>query len=193
MTTWFTSDHHFGHRNIIDYCDRPFDSVEEMTEVMIERWNSRVGTGDIVYYGGDFSMGARRGVDLGVILERLNGVKVLMPGNHDECFKMRKKWEKWAGVYILSGFDSIIESFWADIELQGVPFRLSHFPYGEEDSSEVARFVECRPPDDGGWLICGHIHEKWKIKDRMINMGVDVWDFYPVSEEEILEVVRSHS
>lgn len=55
MTIWFTSDHHFGHDNIVDYASRPF-SVEEQDGIMIERWNSVVGPNDIVHHLGDFSL-----------------------------------------------------------------------------------------------------------------------------------------
>ena len=48
MTIWFTSDHHFGHENIIKYCDRPFNSVGHMNAAMIEAWNGAVAPGDTV-------------------------------------------------------------------------------------------------------------------------------------------------
>ncbi|WP_258934193.1 hypothetical protein [Nesterenkonia pannonica] len=49
MTTFFTSDHHFGHANIIRYCDRPFADVAEMDEAMIDRWNETVSPDDEVW------------------------------------------------------------------------------------------------------------------------------------------------
>jgi len=57
---WFTSDTHFNHRNIIGYAQRPFESVEEMNEVMIERWNASVRGEDTIYHLGDFSFGGGR-------------------------------------------------------------------------------------------------------------------------------------
>lgn len=79
--TWFTSDHHFGHKNILEYekDHRPFSTVEEMNEVLIERWNSVVNSKDVVYHLGDFAFG-KRNVQ---IAERLNGKKRLIMGNHD--------------------------------------------------------------------------------------------------------------
>ena len=56
---YFTSDHHFWHTNIIQYCNRPFVSIEEMNEVLIQNWNDLVLPEDEVYYLGDFSMAAR--------------------------------------------------------------------------------------------------------------------------------------
>jgi calcineurin-like phosphoesterase family protein len=52
--TWFTADFHLGHKNIIRYCKRPFDTVEEMDRIIIERLNSLVKTNDILYFLGDF-------------------------------------------------------------------------------------------------------------------------------------------
>ena len=53
---WFTSDWHFGHRNVIDYCNRPFSSVEEMNDKLVELWNNTIKPEDEVWFLGDFSM-----------------------------------------------------------------------------------------------------------------------------------------
>ena len=55
MVYWFTSDTHFGHKNIIEYCKRPFSSVEQMNEMLIKKWNNKVKVDDIVFHLGDFS------------------------------------------------------------------------------------------------------------------------------------------
>ena len=79
---YFTSDTHFGHENIIKWCRRPYSSVEEMNEKLIENWNSVVGPDDIVFHLGDFAFG---GSGLWKeVLSRLNGKKYLIIGNHDE-------------------------------------------------------------------------------------------------------------
>lgn len=57
MTTWLTSDTHFGHENIIRYCSRSYASLREMDYDMARRWNERVGPADLVYHLGDFAMG----------------------------------------------------------------------------------------------------------------------------------------
>lgn len=79
--TWFISDTHFGHKNILEYEKeyRPFNSVEEMNECIIDRWNSVVNVNDIVYHLGDFAFG-RHNIQ---IAERLKGKKKLILGNHD--------------------------------------------------------------------------------------------------------------
>jgi calcineurin-like phosphoesterase family protein len=81
IETWFISDTHFGHKNILEYEPeaRPFESLQQMHEVMIERWNSVVKPKDIVYHLGDFAFG-RRNIS---IASRLNGKKRLVMGNHD--------------------------------------------------------------------------------------------------------------
>lgn len=81
INTFFTSDHHFGHKNILEYEKeyRPFSSLEEMHEVMIERWNNVVRNNDIVYHLGDFCFG-RNNIE---IASRLNGKKRIILGNHD--------------------------------------------------------------------------------------------------------------
>ena len=58
---------------------------------------------------------------------------------------------------------------------------LCHFPY-YGDSHGKDRYTGNRPDDEGGWLICGHVHDAWKYRDRMINIGVDVNDYMPVPE-----------
>lgn len=81
INTWFISDTHFGHTNILEYEKeaRPFDSVEEMNEKIIENWNKTVNKKDVIYHLGDFAFG-KHNVD---IAERLNGRKKLVLGNHD--------------------------------------------------------------------------------------------------------------
>lgn len=83
METWITSDLHIGHANIMKYCpkSRPFTSVEEMNETIVSNWNDSVRSNDTVYILGDVAFGpAKEAVS---ILDRLNGKKILIVGNHD--------------------------------------------------------------------------------------------------------------
>ena len=74
-------DCHFGHKNIIRYCNRPFKDVDDMTEKLIKLWNNVVGNNDIVYVVGDFALcGKQKIIEIG---QRLNGRKRLIMGNHD--------------------------------------------------------------------------------------------------------------
>ena len=82
---WFTSDLHLGHRAAINMCGRPFENVEEMNEILIRNFNSCVKKNDTVYILGDFSFASPE--ETRKILEKLNGKKHLIIGNHDKSCK----------------------------------------------------------------------------------------------------------
>jgi len=81
---FFTADTHFGHANIIKYCNRPFRNVFEMDDVLIDNWNSKVGVNDIVYHLGDFCMGNEK-----KYLEALHGKIIFIEGSHDKWMNSR--------------------------------------------------------------------------------------------------------
>lgn len=85
MKIFITADHHFHHKNIIEYCNRPFKTVEEMDKVMIEKWNKKVGKDGLVIHLGDFALGTKEQVK--ETREKLNGTIVLIKGNHDKAIK----------------------------------------------------------------------------------------------------------
>lgn len=70
--------------------------------------------------------------------------------------------------------------------------KLCHLPYGEM-TSNGDKYIKWRPDDNGSWLLCGHVHDKWKTKHKMINVGVDVWNFQPVSTTEIIRIISGNS
>lgn len=78
---FFTSDTHFGHKAVIDYCKRPFATVEEMNAELIRRWNVVVKPGDTVFHLGDFAFLGSAATK--AIIAQLNGEIVLIRGNHD--------------------------------------------------------------------------------------------------------------
>ena len=84
MTTYFTADQHFGHDNIIRYCDRPYHSVGEMNAALVANWNALVGPADTVHVLGDVAMGRRE--ESLPLVGSLAGRKILYPGNHDRCW-----------------------------------------------------------------------------------------------------------
>lgn len=188
---YFTSDHHFGHKNIIKYCKRPFDGVMEMNEEMAKRWNDIVKPKDEVIYLGDFSLST---YEMDIWLNRLNGTKELIVGNHDTCFKSKRGNIR---KYLQAGWKSITHEKHTYITLPDnhkIAVKLCHFPYRMEPEEQSKRndmfsYAQNRPKDRGLILLCGHIHEKWKVKDKMINVGVDQWKFYPVSEQEIAKLI----
>jgi len=87
------ADLHFGGENIIRYENRPFSSVEEMTQVLIDNWNAVVTEEDTVFVLGDFSTGQSKEQDAS-ILKRLKGRKILVMGNHDT----HRTPEEWRGI-----------------------------------------------------------------------------------------------
>src|SRR3989304_4532564 len=80
---YFTSDHHFGHKNIIKYCNRPFDTIDDMDNYFIYIWNNTVKEGDTIYYLGDFTF--KNKPDL--YLSKLNGLILFIPGGYDRWIK----------------------------------------------------------------------------------------------------------
>lgn len=174
---FFTADLHFGHKNVIPYCSRPFADRDAMTAGLIERWNQRVSKDDTTYILGDLSFyGTGRTRD---ILAQLNGEKVLIRGNHDDV----KTDEKAKALGMLSVSDSMTCAIGDEI------FNMCHYPY-EGDSTEVERFLERRIKDDGRWLLHGHVHREWQVRGRQINVGVDVWEWAPLSEMDILSIIQ---
>jgi calcineurin-like phosphoesterase family protein len=199
---FFTSDPHFWHARVIEYCARPYATVEEMNEDMIKKWNETVKPEDTVYCLGDFSM-AFRSVE--IYSFRLNGVRKLVPGNHDMAHsyhkrsKKKENQEKWIQKYKDYMWDVLPEQFVLDIPGVGT-FNLCHHPYAGPYELEGGhdKYKDWRPTDDGRILICGHVHDSWKTKRSpngtlMINVGVDVWDFKPVSLDEIVALIAAES
>lgn len=183
---FFTADLHFGHENIIRYCDRPFGSVDQMNAGLVERWNDTVDDTDEVWVLGDVAMGR---IDESLLhVERLRGRKVLVTGNHDRCWAGRKRNpELWLDRYRQVGFAEIFDGT-VSAEVAGTPVLAGHFPY-EGDSHDEDRFVRWRPTDEGAWLLHGHVHTRWQVHDRQINVGVDVWNYAPVAETTLAEII----
>jgi calcineurin-like phosphoesterase family protein len=82
MRYYFTSDEHYGHENIIGYCNRPFKNAEEMDDGIIRRHNSVVGEKDVVFHAGDFTL--RNKTEAENYIRRLTGKKhIFIKGSHD--------------------------------------------------------------------------------------------------------------
>jgi calcineurin-like phosphoesterase family protein len=189
---YFTSDPHFWHANVIKYCGRPFAHVDEMNDAMIKNWNATVKPEDTVYCLGDFSLAIR---PVEAYTGLLNGTKYLVPGNHDWCHSYNKKSrnadnrKEWVQKYENWGWIVLPEQ--TTLDIPGVAIvNLCHHPYKLVEPGDD-KYEKWRPKDDGRWLLCGHVHEKWKVWERMINVGVDQWDFKPVSVEEIGKIICS--
>ena len=186
MTTWFTSDHHFGHARIIELCDRPFADVDHMNLELFQRFVEVVVPEDETFFLGDIAMG-KRDKTLAIV-DALPGAKHLIVGNHDGPFDGRSSASKVARetAQYLEVFDTVETS--GLLMVAGRRVKLNHFPYtgnSHEFREGTDRYAAHRPHDEGNWLLCGHVHEAWKVKDFQINVGVDVWNYYPVSERQI--------
>jgi len=220
MTTWFTSDTHFGHKRIIELSNRPFDSVENMNEQLVENWNYFVKPEDTVYHLGDVALGSF--LESLAYVGRLNGIKHLVVGNHDRLFidpeaKNLEKAQAYANKFRLvyeEVFDYIEEgSPGAAAELLLIPeikvdlttgknsassvLRMSHFPY-TGDSHDKSRYDAIRPKDDGKVLLHGHTHAHDVVSRSangtlQIHVGVDSWEGCPVSLDRILGIIEAES
>lgn len=195
MTTWFTSDLHFGHARLLELSagrGRAFVSVEEMNETLVDNWNSVVGGEDVVWVLGDFDM---HGKDASLALvSRLNGTKVLVSGNHDACWAgMRGGWKQ-RSRYLEAGFAAVMDFAVTKLpplgpEASATRVLLSHFPYAG-DSHDEDRYEQFRLRDEGVPLLHGHVHEAFRERRTAngtwgINVGVDHWDYRPVSAETL--------
>jgi calcineurin-like phosphoesterase family protein len=180
---WFISDTHFGHANIIKYCNRPFSSVEEMDEIMIENWNKNIKPEDKVYHLGDVFHGPSKPSYKAQTIRRLNGHKRLILGNHD-TFEGIPEW--------LRSFEKVMMwRMWPDF---GITF--SHTPIHGTSISPKAKLN-----------VHGHIHEKKSPRSEMyddyanegkrfttswMNISVERTDYAPVHIDEILEAHRNN-
>jgi calcineurin-like phosphoesterase family protein len=188
MGLFLTSDHHFGHTNILTYAGRPYPDVDTMNEALVDLWNDTVSHGDDVWVLGDFALG-RRSQTLPFV-RRLHGHKHLLPGNHDSCWPGHRSHRRQAELYREVGFDTILaDPTWLDVAGRDVTF--SHFPYpGGPTERYDARYADWRPADKGGWLVHGHVHNTWRTWGRQINVGVDAWAGRPIPLDTVADYVR---
>lgn len=173
---FFTSDHHFGHANIIKFCNRPFENVEEMNEEMIRRWNEKVKLEDTVYHLGDF--GFKNKTNLANILYRLNGKKYLIIGNHEGAALSNSKHFQWTKEYF--------ELKVPDPTLKNGIQRIILFHYAMR---------VWRGDSRGAWHLYGHSHGNLPDEEhrQAFDVGVDNHDFYPLSYEEVKEIMSKKS
>lgn len=136
---------------------------------------------------GDFAL-SRAGIELA---GQLVGDKILVAGNHDTCWLPNKRWGRHIRRYLEAGFAAVHPAgFVRGHRLaDGTRVNLAHLPY-TGDSHAEDRYLEHRLADDGLPLVCGHVHEAWKTRERQINVGVDMWEYRPVAETEVQQLVQ---
>lgn len=190
---YLTSDLHLGHENILKYCPRPYANVYEMNEALVRNWNAVVKPTDVVYCLGDVSM---RWEPVPLFTPRLNGTKYLVAGNHDLCHPVNKKsstpdkHREQLCNYRAAGWDDIEISSRLFVPDLGM-IELHHMPYLNcEPGPHGDKYADYRPIDEGRWLLHGHTHGLWKVKGRMIDVGVDAWNYAPVSLDTIVKLIQ---
>ena len=166
---FFTADNHFDHANSIRLCNRPYESVEHMNEDMIEKWNNKLTNNDDIIIAGDMFF---RSQDPEAILRRLKGKKHLIIGNHDTWIKK---------VDVDKYFKEVSHYLVTNDGRHGLV--ICHYP--QVSWPHAQRF----------YMVHGHIHadtrsDYWPLlvaRDRVLNAGVDINGFEPVTFEEMLE------
>lgn len=179
---YFTSDPHFGHENVIRFCARPFQSLTQMHERLIENYNSRVKETDRCFFLGDVFF--NKHAEAEILLKQMHGEKILIQGNHDNLSHTQ---------YLRIGFSMVLQE--AVIKINGNRVTLSHFPFWPNWYQRLfipradLRCERSRPVDRGQWLLHGHVHKAWFMNGKQINVGVDRSRFYPISQTEIQSIM----
>jgi calcineurin-like phosphoesterase family protein len=163
---WFIGDTHFNHRNIIAYCNRPFATVNEMNEALIDNWNKVVRKEDKVIVNGDFALsGKDKIIEIG---QQLNGRKTLILGNHDGA-SLKTYYD--AGFEMVSKYPIVVEEF----------FIVSHMPqYIQENGVYVNIFA--------------HVHNNLAFKDvsaRSFCTSAERINYTPILFEDIKAQIQA--
>jgi calcineurin-like phosphoesterase family protein len=173
IKVWFTSDTHFGHKKIMEYANRPFDTVEKMDEELIRAWNSVVGQDDIVYHMGDFALTNSNKTKN--ILNRLNGRLILIVGNHEKSVMDKEA--------VRERFISIKDKLETYINKQFIV--MCHYGMRVWNKSH-----------HGAWMLYGHSHDSMEHEawGRSMDVGVDsaariLGEYRPFSFEEIKRIM----
>jgi len=170
---YIISDTHFNHKNIIEYENRPFNSIEEMNNAMIKNWNNIVTDDDIVIHLGDVGLGKES--DLKWIVPTLKGHKILVRGNHDT---------KSIKFYLECGFKEVKSSFIMNFEGQDILF--SHRPEGRTGDTH----------DHYDLHMYGHVHAKDfhgaypTIARNGACLCVERWGYKPVPLKDVVELCK---
>lgn len=180
---WLYSDPHWDHGRIIQYCVRPFTSVEHMQQEMLSNINSIVKPDDELWCLGDFAFSEKT---VPYILGQLNVKnKYLISGNHCKTHPMHKGWEKAKERYLQYGFTGVYQ----EVHNWHAGILLNHFPYYEE-SDFHRKYSQWRPKDTGAFLCHGHVHlppEK-RLGKNQLDVGVDGNNYFPISLDEVIVI-----
>lgn len=167
MTVYLISDLHLDHANIIDYCDRPFDTLDEMNETLIDNWNRVVEPDDLVYFGGDLAM-AEESTAL-MWADQLDGNFIFLDGNHDDITQANAPFPL---------LDSI------EFSAAGIDF---HYTHWEKDIADTL----CE------WGIHGHHHNNdlhtypfINYEENRVNVSAEVIGYTPLPVDTLCDFLR---
>ena len=159
---FFTADEHYGHTNIIKYCNRPFSSVEEMDEMIISNHNKVVGDEDITVHVGDFCLIDNTKLVFTKYVHRLKGIHIFLRGSHD----------RWLNT--LHNIHEIWEKKIDDQPIVACHYAMRVWPKNHYNS----------------WLVFGHTHGKLAPEGKSWDVGVDSNNFTPVSFEQLKNIMK---
>jgi len=166
MSVFFSADYHFGHTNIIRFCNRPFKNVHYMNELLINNWNKVVPVDGTTYHIGDFAFGAPGWIKQ--VIERLNGDIIFIRGSHDK------------GIMKLYGNLPYMK----EVNINGQLIMLSHYAMRTWPKSHY-----------NTWHLFGHSHNKLHGQGKSFDVGVDTWHlkthtpFSPYSFDEVKTIM----
>lgn len=169
MTVWVTSDTHFSHKNIIEYCARPFNDIYYMNEALVNNWNECVKPDDTIIHLGDVAMNSLETIDKYMSRLCMGKYSILCAGNHDQG-KRHKLLEK----YFDEVYDKPVALFY-----NGKCFIVVHNP---EDAKHLHLM-------QNKYILYGHVHDNaptgYDPATRSFHVGVDTNDYRPVDLDEI--------
>lgn len=199
---WLSSDTHFGHVRALEIMpNRPWTTLDNMNQGMLDNFNEVVAPDDFLIFVGDVVMG-KKWENVPNFMRRLHGQKILIRGNHDGGFgETGEKQAKWNQLYLDNGFVQVLDGLVSLNALvkqligEDLPYDMDvcHFPYaGTPDHDGYdARYYHLMPPVSDRLLVHGHTHQPFQVtSDKMLHVGVDAWDWKPVSLIDLLSVAE---
>lgn len=180
---FFISDTHFGHSKIIDYCKRPFSSIEEHDKALIQNWNNTVGQDDTVFHLGDFAYGNSQFI--ANIIKQLNGNIILIKGNHD----LRNM-----NPTLYNIFSDVV--YQARILIDKQTVYLNHFPFLCFDHGDINLYK-----DNYSIQLFGHVHSGPLTSSKDVSrlnilfptqydVGVDNNNYTPISWADVKNKIK---
>ena len=181
---FFTSDLHFGHENVLRFDNRPFETVEEMDDELIKRWNDKVAKGDLVYVLGDliWKTATNEAVQ---IIKRLNGQIILIKGNHDRFLHNAAAKKALAGIKEYDDISVMLEDGTVRrciLSHYFIPFYNGH-RYNAIHLHGHSHFTAEATEE---FIIAKTLNEK-EYNLQIYNVGCMYWNYAPVTLDEILK------